>query len=270
MGSITRTAPGSFTATSSPATCSSPRRRNTTKLADFGIAKAAEQTRITQVGAVLGTAAYLSPEQAHGEEAGPASDIYSLGVCAYQFLTGRLPHEYSSLTELALKQQQDPVTPITELRPEVPPELDAAIRLCLERRSGDRYRSALELAQALEAGLRGESTNATRVLAIRRADLVDSRPPAHGPTPRRPRPPSPPMPRPRPLRLAATAATPPGSAPAQPSLPLRAAARAGGDRRSGTRCAGLRRRRHEVDAPDANDVQQQIQELRDFIQDNSP
>ena len=68
---------------------------HTTKLADFGIAKAAELTRITQVGSVLGTAAYLSPEQAHGEEAGPASDIYSLGVCTYQFLTGRLPHEYT-------------------------------------------------------------------------------------------------------------------------------------------------------------------------------
>ncbi len=90
---------------------------NTTKLADFGIAKAAEQTRITQVGSVLGTAAYLSPEQARGQEAGPASDIYSLGVCAYQFLAGRLPHEYSSLTELALKQQEDAVEPITIHRP---------------------------------------------------------------------------------------------------------------------------------------------------------
>jgi eukaryotic-like serine/threonine-protein kinase len=137
-----------------------------TKLADFGIAKAAEQTRITQVGSVLGTAAYLSPEQARGEEVGPASDTYSLGVCAYQFLTGRLPHEYTSLTELALKQQQEVVQPIREFRPEVPAELDEAIRLCLERQPESRYRSALEMAEALEAGLHGEATDATRRLEL--------------------------------------------------------------------------------------------------------
>src|SRR4051812_41655425 len=135
-----------------------------TKLADFGIAKAAEQTRITQVGSVLGTAAYLSPEQARGEEAGPASDIYSLGVCAYQFLAGRLPHEYSSLTELALKQQEEAVEPIRVHRPDVPRQLDDAIRLCLEREPEARYRSALEMAVALEAGFRGEDTPATQHL----------------------------------------------------------------------------------------------------------
>jgi eukaryotic-like serine/threonine-protein kinase len=137
---------------------------DTTKLADFGIAKAAEQTRITQVGSVLGTAAYLSPEQARGEEAGPESDVYSLGVCAYQFLTGRLPHEYSSLTELALKQQEENVEPVASYRPEVPPELDAAIRVALARAPETRYGNALEMAQAIEAGLHGEATAATRAL----------------------------------------------------------------------------------------------------------
>ncbi len=136
----------------------------TTKLADFGIAKAAEQTRITQVGSVLGTAAYLSPEQAAGEEAGPASDLYSLGVCAYQFLAGRLPHEYGSLTELALKQQQDQVAPITEARPDVSSELDRAVRVCLERDPRHRYSTALEMAAALEAGLHGDVTDATQRL----------------------------------------------------------------------------------------------------------
>jgi len=144
----------------------------TTKLADFGIAKAAEQTRITQVGSVLGTAAYLSPEQAHGDEAGPASDTYSLGVCAYQFLTGRLPHEYASLTELALKQQQDAVVPITEYRPEVPRELDEAVRLSLERDPAARYSSALEFARAIDAGLHGERTAATERLALDDTDAT--------------------------------------------------------------------------------------------------
>ena len=126
------------------------------KLADFGIAKAAEQTRITQVGAVLGTAAYLSPEQATGEEAGATSDIYSLGVCAYQFLAGRLPYEYGSLTELALKQQNEAVEPIARYRPEVPPALDMAIRRCLERDPSLRYQSAGEMATAIEGGVRGD------------------------------------------------------------------------------------------------------------------
>jgi eukaryotic-like serine/threonine-protein kinase len=145
-----------------------------TKLADFGIAKAAEQTRITQVGSVLGTAAYLSPEQARGEEAGPPSDIYSLGVCTYQFLTGRLPHEYASLTELALKQQQDPVDPITDYRPEVSPELDRAVRLALERDPEARYGNALDMAEAIEAGVRGETTEATQRLAMSDYDMTQA------------------------------------------------------------------------------------------------
>jgi eukaryotic-like serine/threonine-protein kinase len=145
-----------------------------TKLADFGIAKAAEQTRITQVGSVLGTAAYLSPEQARGEEAGPASDIYSLGVCAYQFLTGRLPHEYASLTELARKQQQDPVAPVRDYRPEVPAELDDAVRVALERDPDARYTSALEMAEAIEAGMQGDATAATQRLGMSDYDMTQA------------------------------------------------------------------------------------------------
>ena len=147
----------------------------TTKLADFGIAKAAEQSRITQVGSVLGTAAYLSPEQARGGEAGPASDIYSLGVCAYQFLTGKLPHEYSSLTELALKQQERNVEALAIHRDDVPPELDDAIRLCLEREPEARYPSTLELARALDAAMQGEQTEVTqRLLAGAPLDETDA------------------------------------------------------------------------------------------------
>jgi serine/threonine-protein kinase len=146
----------------------------TTKLADFGIAKATEQTRITQVGSVLGTAAYLSPEQAHGDDAGPRSDIYSLGVCAYQMLTGRLPHEYGSLTELALKQREEPITPIVDLRPTVPHELDRAIAVALERDPADRYENALDFAHALEAGAHGHATEVTQMLAAGAAARHDT------------------------------------------------------------------------------------------------
>jgi len=144
------------------------------KLADFGIAKAAEQTRLTQVGSVLGTAAYLSPEQARGEEAGPASDIYSLGVCAYQFLTGRLPHEHGSLTELALKQQSAEVPSVMAFRPEVPPALDRAILVSLRSDPAARYGSALELGEAVEAGLHDEVTDATQALETQATQAMAS------------------------------------------------------------------------------------------------
>ncbi len=90
------------------------------KLADFGIARATDQSSITQVGSVLGTAAYLAPEQARGEEAGPRADLYSLGVVTYQLISGRLPYEAASLSELALKQQRESPPPLDDLNPDVP------------------------------------------------------------------------------------------------------------------------------------------------------
>src|ERR671931_1691584 len=87
------------------------------KLADFGIAKAAEESDITKVGSVLGTAAYLSPEQARGKRAGPSSDLYALGVVSYQLLAGRLPYEAASLTDLARQQETRAPVPLHELDP---------------------------------------------------------------------------------------------------------------------------------------------------------
>ena len=90
------------------------------KLADFGIAKATEHSDMTKVGSVLGTAAYLSPEQARGEPAGPPADLYALGVISYQLLAGRLPYEATSLTDLARQQDSSAPPPLHEVDPAIP------------------------------------------------------------------------------------------------------------------------------------------------------
>jgi eukaryotic-like serine/threonine-protein kinase len=125
------------------------------KLADFGIARAADQSSITQVGSVLGTAAYLSPEQARGDEAGPRADLYSLGVVTYQLISGRLPYEANSLSELALKQQRESPMPLDELNPEVPRALSQAVAMTLAIDQRARPENALEFADMLRDGARG-------------------------------------------------------------------------------------------------------------------
>jgi serine/threonine protein kinase len=125
------------------------------KLADFGIARATDQSSITQVGSVLGTAAYLAPEQARGEEAGPRADIYSLGVVSYQLLSGRLPYEANSLSELALRQQRESPPPLNRLNPTVPPELARVVATALEIDQEARPVDGLEFAEAIRAGAQG-------------------------------------------------------------------------------------------------------------------
>jgi eukaryotic-like serine/threonine-protein kinase len=142
-------------------------REGSVKLADFGIAKAAEDSDITKVGSVLGTAAYLAPEQARGEPAGPASDMYALGVVAYQLLAGRLPYDAGSLTDLARLQESGPPPRLDELEPDVPPALALAVAQALHRDPEERYPDAAAMEEALRDGLKGRapagSTEATWV-----------------------------------------------------------------------------------------------------------
>jgi serine/threonine protein kinase len=174
-------------------------REGEVKLADFGIAKATEQSSITQVGSVLGTAAYLAPEQARGEEAGPRADLYALGVVAYQLLSGRLPYEATSLTELALKQQREEPPTLDTLVAAVSPELADAVALALALDPHDRYQTAREMGHAIADGVHGISpgehpaatrsagaTQATSVLASGRGSTGPATRAAV--TPRRPRP----------------------------------------------------------------------------------
>ena len=172
-------------------------REGEVKLADFGIAKATEQSSITQVGSVLGTAAYLAPEQARGEEAGPKADLYALGVVTYQLISGRLPYEASSLTELALKQQREEPPTLDTLVAAVRPELADAVAIALALDPRERYSTAREMGRALSDGAKGiapgerpapvrsaPATQATSVLGGSRRDS----PPTRAVATRRPRP----------------------------------------------------------------------------------
>jgi eukaryotic-like serine/threonine-protein kinase len=188
-------------------------REGIVKLADFGIAKATEQSSITQVGSVLGTAAYLAPEQARGEEAGPPADMYALGVVAYQLISGRLPYEANSLTELALSQQQQAPPMLDTLVAAVTAELADAVAISLALDPRERYENARDMGRALRDGANGISpiavrehqreypgTKATSVLApasARAAGGVKPRQPRQGPPRRAPETPAPPAAAPR-------------------------------------------------------------------------
>jgi eukaryotic-like serine/threonine-protein kinase len=117
---------------------------------DFGIAKAGV-SEITQTGSVMGTAQYLSPEQAQGLEVTGASDLYSVGVVLYETLTGRVPFEADSAVAVALKQVSEVPKRPSEINPEVSLALDAVVMKALAKDPANRFRSADEFSAALDA-----------------------------------------------------------------------------------------------------------------------
>jgi serine/threonine-protein kinase len=130
------------------------------KVADFGIARASEATAMTQTSLILGTAPYLSPEQAMGEPVGPASDLYSLGVVLYESLTGEPPFgtgaEMNPLA-IAMKHLNEPAPSPRESQDGVPRPLEGITLALMRKRPEDRYPSAAALAADLEAFLDGRN-----------------------------------------------------------------------------------------------------------------
>ena len=126
------------------------------KVADFGIAHI-ESSELTQVGAVLGTPSYMSPEQIQGLPIDGRSDLFSVGVILYQFLTGERPFTGSSTITMRKVLEENPLPP-SRFNVQLPGAMDAVVRKALEKRADDRYQSADEFAAALQAAANTTST----------------------------------------------------------------------------------------------------------------
>jgi beta-lactam-binding protein with PASTA domain/predicted Ser/Thr protein kinase len=145
-------------------------REGRVKVADFGIARAVA-SEMTEVGSIVGTAQYLSPEQARGAPVDESSDLYSTGIVLYELLTGTVPFTGETPVEIAMKHlSQTPDAPSTR-RPDIPHDLDLVVLRALAKEPADRYRTAAELDRDLELVARGDpvgtetETAATMVLA---------------------------------------------------------------------------------------------------------
>ena len=140
------------------------------KVADFGIARAGS-SQITEAGSIIGTAQYLSPEQARGAPVDESSDLYSTGIVLYELLTGDLPFTGETPVEIAMKHlSQVPPSP-SSIRPEIPRDLDLVVLRALAKEPADRYRSAKEMDRDLELVGRGEpvgtETEAAATMVLR-------------------------------------------------------------------------------------------------------
>lgn len=120
------------------------------KVTDFGIARAGA-SEMTETGSIMGTAQYLSPEQAQGQEVTARSDVYSIGVMLYELLTGKLPFAGDSAVAIALKHMQEPPPPLSREGLRIEPNLEAVVLGALAKEPAARWQSAEDFAAALEA-----------------------------------------------------------------------------------------------------------------------
>jgi eukaryotic-like serine/threonine-protein kinase len=133
-------------------------QRGHVKVTDFGIARTLGQPSLTHSGALLGTAQYLSPEQARGQPAGPASDLYSLGIVLFQMLTGGVPFAGESPVAIALRHLHEDVPSPSASTPGVPPALDEVVLRATAKEASERFQDAGRMADALAHALAAPGT----------------------------------------------------------------------------------------------------------------
>ena len=140
------------------------------KVADFGIARAGS-SQMTEAGSIIGTAQYLSPEQARGAPVDESSDLYSTGIVLYELLTGDLPFNGETPVEIAMKHLSQVPSAPSSIRPEIPRDLDLVVLRALAKEPAERYRSAKEMDRDLELVGRGEpvgtETEAAATMVLR-------------------------------------------------------------------------------------------------------
>ncbi|MFK7931693.1 MAG: protein kinase, partial [Myxococcota bacterium] len=141
------------------------------RLVDFGLAKAlsTDGSRLTRTGEMIGTPAYMAPEQIAGSEPTPAVDVYALGAILFQCLTGQAPHDSGSTTTLLHRRTSEPAELARSINPRVPADLEAICAAALTTNPSERTPSALFMADDLERYLTGQAVNAVRQGPIRRA-----------------------------------------------------------------------------------------------------
>ena len=135
------------------------------KVADFGIARVTAGEPLTATGSVMGTASYLSPEQAKGEKVDARSDIYSLGCVLYEMLTGRAPFEADTPVSIAYKHVEEEPTAPSTVNPAVPHELEAVVMKALAKDPADRHHSTAEMASDLRQAAAAAADEATKVIS---------------------------------------------------------------------------------------------------------
>ncbi len=142
-----------------------PHGRPSVKLMDFGLAKISGESQLTKVDVRLGTAAYMSPEQAMGEEVGPASDLWSLGGVLYEMVAGEPPFKGHYDQAILYSVLNEDPEPLTSKRSQVPMELEWIVDKCLAKSTADRYQSAAELAVDLETLARKATQGRTTIVS---------------------------------------------------------------------------------------------------------